>query len=185
MSSLTRPSPRPLERRDIAAAVATAITLAALAGAVRFAIGPLSQPRFPVVGSLVYDGLPAAGAQIALFPREKPPCARPIATAVVRADGSFRAATLGLADGVPPGRYVVTLTWQPPTIRGEELLPGDNILPAEYAQPSETPLAIEVRAERNDLGRLLLRSVPPGLSQEPNPRWEIASRTPHTRGVFR
>src|SRR5262245_21793809 len=127
MSSVDLKSRQPLEHWVVMAAIAVSITLASLVGAIRFALAPLAQPRFPVVGSLVYDGLPAAGARIAFLRCGNDKSGQPIATAIVHADGSFRAITLGLADGLPAGRYAVTLQWQPPTIRGDEYLPGDNV----------------------------------------------------------
>jgi len=60
MPFITHQSPQPLERRDIAAAVATAITLAGLAGGVRFALAPTSQSRFPAADSVADDDLQPA-----------------------------------------------------------------------------------------------------------------------------
>src|SRR5688500_17124213 len=84
------------------------------------------EPVFPVSGSLLVGGKPAAGAMVTFHPAlesDNPRARRSIAT--VAADGAFAMTTYYPADGVPPGDYVVTLNWP------SELPPG--------AHPTEVP----------------------------------------------
>lgn len=117
----------------------------------------LEHERFPVVGQVKLDGLPAAGARVALHRLDaRQPIVRPAAWGSVAADGEFRVKTLGLADGAPAGKYAVTVTYEPPVVRGEDLVAGPHVVAAELADPLATPLVIEVLPQTNNLGLLPL-----------------------------
>ncbi|MDX1948291.1 MAG: hypothetical protein SFU86_23065 [Pirellulaceae bacterium] len=114
-------------------------------------------PRFPVVGQVRLDGLPASGARVALHrlsaDRTEP---RAIAWGEVAADGRFELKMLGLAAGAPAGNYAVTVVYEPAVIRGEDYIAGPHVLAPELADPLATPLQIEVLPQANDLGMLAL-----------------------------
>ena len=119
----------------------------------------LEHERFPVVGQVKLDGLPATGAQVALHRLEaQQPTVRPAAWASVAEDGVFRVKTLGLADGAPAGKYAVTVTYKPAVVRGEDYLAGPHVLAGELADPQATPLVIEVLPGANNLGLLPLET---------------------------
>lgn len=177
MSFILRQPPQRLDLRVVAGAIALSVGLAVLLGAVRLQTLPFHQPWFPVVGAVTFDGVPAAGARLAFFrDGEKRPLT--LATATVQADGRYRVRALGVTEGTSAGRYVVTIVWQPPTIRGEDFTAGENALPEEYSDPLRTPLAIEVRPELNDFGTLAFRSVEPKVICQPNTRWLQAALPP-------
>ena len=83
---------------------------------------PEKVPTHPVRGQVLYDGQPAAGVQVFLFPTAAPMVpdipANPHGT--TGPDGRFAIGTFGTDDGAAEGSYQVVLYWPEETGAGEE-----------------------------------------------------------------
>lgn len=96
-------------------------------------LGCSSKPKLvPVTGTVTHKGQPLTAGSIWFHPAdanqtEKPGCQLAL-------DGSFAMRTYPHGQGVPPGSYKVTLS--PDLAR--------RIHRPDYAEPTKTPLAIEV-----------------------------------------
>lgn len=80
-------------------------------------------PTYPVRGQVLYDGKPAAGVEVFLFPTAAPgvPDIPTNPHGVTGPDGTFRIGTYADADGAAEGSYQVVLYW--PNADGED---GDH-----------------------------------------------------------
>jgi hypothetical protein len=106
---------------------------------------------YPLTGALEFEGQPAVGASIVLYPQDELISARPKAT--VNDDGTFAVTTYEPGDGAPPGEYKVTVEWRRP-VAGRESAgddqPPPNVLPSTYASPQTTPLTVTVEEGENE-----------------------------------
>lgn len=70
-------------------------------------------PVYPVRGQVLYDGKPAVGVQVFLFPTAAPgvPDIPAHPHGVTGPDGTFQVGTYADADGAPEGSYQVVLYW--------------------------------------------------------------------------
>ncbi len=121
--------------------------------------GPERLPVFPLTGTLVIEGQPAAGAAIVLYPEDESISARPRAS--VGDDGTFAVTTYEPGDGAPPGEYKVTVEWRRPPdghAGGGDDLPPPNVLPAAYSNPRTTPLVVAVEETENDFPPITFRN---------------------------
>ena len=57
----------------------------------------------------------------------------------------------GEGGGAPVGDYAVTVQWMKPVKQGKDLVPGPNVVPKAYAEPSSTPLKATVAESENAL----------------------------------
>jgi hypothetical protein len=106
---------------------------------------------YPVTGSLLVGGQPAAGATIVLHPQDPSLSARPRAT--VEPDGSIIVTTYEPGDGAPAGEYKATVEWRRPVegqVTGDDSLPPPNVLPAAYASPRTTPVTLIIEEGENE-----------------------------------
>jgi hypothetical protein len=121
-----------------------------------------SQPELVhVTGQLTVNGQPAVGAIVTLHPLGGGnETIRP--TGQVNPAGQFELTSFQRGDGVPPGKYKVTVTWlQPPTPRpgtGE----GDegsyrHLLPGLYSNPETTPLRAVIAPGQTEPLRLEIK----------------------------
>jgi hypothetical protein len=98
-------------------------------------------PVFPVKGQVFYDGRPAAGAVVVLYPvdGDVAKTSRPRG----RADGKgdFDLATYRAGDGAQAGTYVVTVEWKRAEDNPEQ---GADLLPPIYGDPKTSPLRVTV-----------------------------------------
>ena len=95
---------------------------------------------YPARGSAFFNGRPAAGAIVRVHGVEPA-----VPRAVVQKDGTFALTTYEAGDGVPPGRYRVSVYWRR---QGQE--DGDEgpfLIPERYSRPESSGLEIEVKAE--------------------------------------
>jgi hypothetical protein len=139
----------------------------------------LEHERFPVAGEILVDGRPAAGAKVRLYRlQDEANLARAVAWGRTDEHGAFVVKTLGWADGVPEGKYAVTVAYEPATVRGEEYLPGPHVLAEELAHPRTTPLVVEVLAEPNQLGVLELETPKARLEIDRDSRWSLSQISP-------
>jgi hypothetical protein len=113
--------------------------------------GPERMAVHPLTGTLVFEGQPAAGAAIVLYPQDPSISVRPRAS--VKDDGSFAVTSYEPDDGAPAGDYRVTVEWRRP-VAGQESggddLPPPNVLPSVYAIPQTTPLKVSVKEGENE-----------------------------------
>jgi hypothetical protein len=102
--------------------------LAALAGVIVTLGGPgCGNPAgfYPVHGTVLYKGKPAAGA-VVYFHQDGRRAAAPttaIPSGVVDDNGTFSLACDGVGAGCPPGRYAVLVEWRDST--------GDGVVPVK------------------------------------------------------
>ena len=113
---------------------------------------------FPVSVTIVQDGTPLADASVRLIPDEgTSPWSSGGSTG---ANGVAVLRTHGRYQGVPAGSYRMTVSKiEMPTPPSAELTPLDasptsneptyNLVAPEYGYPNQTPLRLEVTAERN------------------------------------
>lgn len=83
----------------------------------------------PVTGKVMYDGKPAAGVEVTLYPTDAPtpPAIPRNPHAVTAADGTFTVGTFADGDGAPEGGYMILLNW-PKGEAGEETGDADQTL---------------------------------------------------------
>jgi hypothetical protein len=97
-----------------------------------------------VEGSVFFEGEPATGASLIFHPLDTADALLGRPTADADEDGNFTVQVGDGVEGAPPGRYVVTVRWHPYVIRGEDYVPGDNVIPERYGDPRTSPLIVEV-----------------------------------------
>lgn len=107
-------------------------------------------PHESVAGQVVLNGRPLADAQVTLHPADELNEVRTPASGKTDAGGLFRVSTIGFRNGAPAGKYAVTVSWTPPVIDGESLVPGPNRLPSQYASPHTSPLEVAVERGRDN-----------------------------------
>lgn len=99
---------------------------------------------YPARGAVFFKGKPAAGAIVrvhgvegvggSLMPR-----------AVVQKDGTFSLMTYEADDGIPAGRYRVSVYWRHQGQEGEQ--DGPSLIPERYTRPESSGLEVEIKAE--------------------------------------
>jgi hypothetical protein len=105
-------------------------------------------PLYPVRGKVLFDGKPAAGAEVRFNPLRPAEKKEFYPVAKVEADGSFTLTTFENKDGAPPGEYLVTIRWE--DISSKQDPPPDR-LKGRYTDPKKSPWRVQVREEANDL----------------------------------
>jgi hypothetical protein len=127
-----------------------------LAVGVVFAIGLAScrrgdyKPVYHVAGRVLFNGKPAEGADVTLFPLDDSDPKRPRPGGQAGRDGSFRLSTYASYDGAPPGRYAVTIIYRSPEKKVDDENRGPDLLKGRYADPKTTPLRVEVKKGENN-----------------------------------
>ena len=109
-------------------------------------------PVQPVDGQVIYDGKPAAGVQVYLYPTNAPmPPAIPANPhAVTGADGRFKVTTYDADDGAPEGEYMVILFWPKETKENEEE-EGDSDRFLGWYGPKQSKLKVTVKSGLNSI----------------------------------
>lgn len=112
-------------------------------------------PVFPVTGRVMFEGRPAAGAQVVLHPVNRAEANDVAPTGTVGADGSFTITAYEPGDGAPDGDYVATVQWY----RYAQALggPGPNVIPVKYANPRTSPIKVSVNGAATELQPIVLR----------------------------
>lgn len=101
---------------------------------------------YPVAGTLLVSGEPAANAKIAFHPLSPGAAALPVATTAP--DGTFRLTTYAAGDGAPAGEYAVTVVWPDDSLPVDECVEAaHDRLQGRYADPTKTKLRATVRPE--------------------------------------
>lgn len=121
--------------------------------------GPYQKETIPVSGRVLVDGKPPGSPlQVVLHPKGGIDKEHPTVTqGTVAEDGTLSMTTYTTGDGVPPGEYVLTFTWQ-------QFQPfsmsygGPDKLQGRYsdAEKSEITLTVNSGDEPIDLGEIKL-----------------------------
>jgi hypothetical protein len=99
---------------------------------------------YPVSGSVLHKGEPAAGAVVYFHHQGSAPLSSPtIPYGIVQDDGSFYVTCDGLGNGCPPGRYAVLVEW-----RGA----GDGVVPVKSTGKTKLVKRSRVRSGPDRLG---------------------------------
>jgi hypothetical protein len=116
---------------------------------------PRGGPRvetFPVTGTVLVNGTPAAGLLVAGHPQGESEIKHRLACNTDD-QGKFTLGTYESADGLPEGQYKLTFEWMEGTMLG----PETDKLKGAYADPKESQYSVTVTSgEENDLGDILL-----------------------------
>jgi hypothetical protein len=126
--------------------------------------GPAKVPVHPVTGQVYYDGKPAAGVQVFLFPTSAPTVPEIPAHphGVTGPDGRFTLGTYADADGAAEGSYQVVLFW-PDAKSEEEETKQDRLL--GWYTVARSRLTATIKPGANELPlRLPAVKVPPSES---------------------
>ena len=106
-------------------------------------------------GKITVDGAPAAGAILLFHPVENKEA--PVASGVAESDGSFTL-TSSMAEGILPGKYIVTVTWPDPAHKVSEAAkmrgdaePGPDLLKGKYVMKSQSGLTAEISSSMKEL----------------------------------
>jgi hypothetical protein len=105
----------------------------------------------PTTGKVTFKGAPVADAELSFFPEEKsfPDSVRP--KAKTSADGKFTAWTYVQGDGVPIGKYKVTIVHNAVSVSKDTIVAKPNDLPAKYATLDSTDLQVQIVAGKNEV----------------------------------
>lgn len=103
---------------------------------------------FPVSGTVRAGGKPAAGARVVFHPLPVQPGQRTFEV-FTDAEGKFQPTTNRTGDGLPPGKYDVTITW--PEIPTDDPEVENDRLRGRYNNRQKPPFAVEVKREPNTI----------------------------------
>lgn len=111
---------------------------------------------YPVSGTVIYKGAPAAGAYVKFFREGADPAREQTIMGVVQADGSFSLDCGSLGKGAPSGDYTVVIEWKydpslPPARSPTEAGARPDRLKGRYADARRPLLHAVVRAGANVL----------------------------------
>lgn len=129
---------------------------------------PQPPTAHPVRGTVIYDGTPAAGVIVVLYPEtgtiDPPPPAFP--NGVTGPDGTFSISTYGKGDGAPEGGYQIVLKW-PPEKKDENEEQRDEDRLFGWYDPPHSRLSYRVKPGDNTIPTLKLPAVkaPPAASE--------------------
>lgn len=112
--------------------------------------GTVNARVYPISGSVLVNGQPAAGAHIVLHPQGHQLPAGVVATATVGPDGAFQIGTFRQGDGAPAGEYVATISWNK-LVNGQA---GANVIPAQFATAKLSPVKVAVSSGKVQLAAI-------------------------------
>lgn len=109
------------------------------------------EKTFPVSGVVQFKGKTVAGAELAFFPIDAsaPDEVRPKAKS--DANGRFEASTFTHNDGLPAGKYRVTVVHHEVAVSKGTIVAKPNTLPAKYATLDKTDLQVEILANHKEM----------------------------------
>jgi hypothetical protein len=122
----------------------------AVAGAVASCSQRSGPVLYPVKGSAVFDGRPAAGA-VLTFHRIGDLDKTNLPHAVVATDGSFSVTTFVPGDGAAAGKYAVTVIWRKKGKNRGGDDDGGFMLPPRYLTADQSGLTAEVKEGPTEL----------------------------------
>ena len=109
------------------------------------------QPLHAIKGKLTLDGQPLAGVTVTFAQQEAPKGFKvAYADGLTGADGAFTLSTYENFDGIPAGKYKVTVV---KTGRGyyDGEQPAKSLLPEKYSKGATTPLVAEIKEGSNEI----------------------------------
>ncbi len=120
--------------------------------------GPARKATYPVTGTVMVDGAPAANLAIQVhnvngMDKEQPT----VSSAFTKEDGTFALATYDSGDGVPEGEYALTFMWGQMNLVSMNY-GGPDRLKDRYRDPKKSEVRFEVNGEPVDLGSIELRT---------------------------
>jgi hypothetical protein len=102
-----------------------------------------------VTGTVLVAGQPAPNVRVS-FVAQNPTEGVPSEFEVITGEGGkFEASTYRTGDGLPPGRYAVTLVW--PQFMTDDPVAGGDRLRWRYANRQKPFQVVDVKAESNQL----------------------------------
>jgi hypothetical protein len=124
-----------------------------------FGIGACSRKSgpalYPVKGSVIFEGAPAAGA-VLTFHRLGDSNKTNLPHATVAADGSFALTTAIPGDGAAPGQYAITVIWRKKGKNRGDNDEGGWMLPQRYLSADLSGLTAEVKDGPTELPPFVL-----------------------------
>ena len=111
----------------------------------------------PTTGQVNFKGKPIADAELSFFPEDKsfPDSVRPKAKST--ADGKFVAWTYAEGDGVPAGKYKVTIVHNEVSVSKDTIVAKPNDLPAKYSRLESTDIEVQINAGKNEVPAIDLK----------------------------
>ncbi|HQR41444.1 MAG TPA: hypothetical protein PLX97_02145 [Gemmatales bacterium] len=110
--------------------------------------GPKRPACYPVNGKVFLNQQAVAEAQVTFHPKQGNSITLPIA--ITDGNGEFHLTTYSDRDGAPEGDYIVTVELKQLVQQGEEKTrSGKNLLPADYANITRSPLKATVKPGTN------------------------------------
>ena len=100
----------------------------------------VTRKTLPMRGLVYFDGVPLVGANVTLSVID--PNAKWTADGFTEGDGSFRPTTYTKFDGIPVGKYAVTVVQRRPLLLADGKA-GPNRLPTKYAAVKTSGIEIE------------------------------------------
>jgi len=110
----------------------------------------------PVMGVIYYDGKPAEGVQVFLYPTSAPgvPAVPAHPHGTTGSDGRFQLATYSDADGAAEGGYQIVLFWPQAVEEDGEESNADRLL--GWYTAARSKLTVQVQAGSNEVPRINL-----------------------------
>lgn len=107
----------------------------------------------PVSGKVIYDGKPAEGVQVTLYPTDAPmpPQIPQNPHGTTKADGTFAITTFAEGDGAGEGGYMILLGWPRPAGEGDETDETGNDRLLGWYDAKHTKFTARVKAGTNEL----------------------------------
>jgi len=102
-------------------------------------------PVYKVSGQVLVNNEPAIGAMVILNPVAGALPQNIVPSATTNKEGKFKINGYGTGDGAPAGEYVVTVSWFKLIDAPSGLVPGPNVIPAQYSNPKTSPVKVEVQ----------------------------------------
>lgn len=134
--------------------VATSVLLAVCAGCSGEPRGGPRVETFPVTGTVLVNGAPAAGLLVAVYPQGNSEINHQLVCSTDD-QGKFTLGTYEAADGLPAGEYKLTFEW----MEGAMLGPKKDKLKGAYVDPAKSEFSVTVtEGEENDLGEIQLKT---------------------------
>jgi hypothetical protein len=107
---------------------------------------------YPVSGSVIYQGQPAAGATVFVYRKGGDRVRDPMIMGIVMQDGSFELSCGSLGKGAPAGDYDVVIQWKQRVAIPNGRKGGmPDKLNGRYADPLHPLLHATVEAKQNEL----------------------------------
>jgi hypothetical protein len=107
------------------------------------------KPTFPVTGRVLLGDRPVVDALVVFHPLDSEGAEPVRSYARTQADGGFEVSTYKENDGVPPGRYAITVM----KINEED---GSHLLPPRYASPKTSGLQVNITEGVNRIAPIRL-----------------------------